>query len=212
MKWHNCETITHMCQPNHIPVLNAQYLIGWHRYHNIDVTAKTSKQATQRTSLECSLVLSSTCKRDIYYGGSCSVGNSGIYYSIICNRYLLSHRSRARDSVRSGPRATPLLFSNQTASFLGLFFLRKEKFTRSCAHPMLVTRSCSRNKSHQLGFLGDFRSCSLPQVVRDNTLKTCHPMSLYRSSNAKITSDVLKVSLNNSFKDCWHLCIKIKMY
>jgi hypothetical protein len=33
-------------------------------------------------------------------------------------------------------------------------------------------------------------------------------MSLYRSSNAKITSDVFKEPLNNSFKDYWHLNIK----
>jgi hypothetical protein len=61
-------------------------------------------------------------------------------------------------------------------------------------------------------FLGDFRSCLLPETVRDNTLQTWHPISLCRFWNAKITSDVLRKSLNNSFKDYWNLCIKRDMY
>jgi hypothetical protein len=75
----------------------------------------------------------------------------------------------------------------------------KEKVIRSCAHLMLVTQSGSGNKSHRLDFLGDFRSCPLPKIVRDNTLQTWHPISLYHSTNAKITSDVLRAPLNDSF-------------
>jgi hypothetical protein len=66
---------------------------------------------------------------------------------------------------------------------------------------MLVTLSGSGNKSQQFDFLGDFSSCPLPETVRDNTLQTWHTVSLYRSSNAKITTDVLRASLNNAFKD-----------
>jgi hypothetical protein len=88
---------------------------------------------------------------------------------------------------------------NQTlySGFLGPFFFRKEKVIRSCTHLMLVIQSGSGNKSHGLGFIGDFRSCPLPETVPDNTLQTWHPISVYRSSNAKITSDVLRASLNN---------------
>jgi hypothetical protein len=67
-----------------------------------------------------------------------------------------------------------------------LFFL-KEQFIRSCAHLMLVTQSGSGNKFHQLDFLGDFSRCPLPEIVRDNTLKTWHPISLCRCPNSKIT-------------------------
>jgi hypothetical protein len=97
----------------------------------------------------------------------------------------------------------------QTISgFLGRLFFRKEKSIRNCAHLMLVTQSSSGNKSHGLHFLGDFLSCPLPEIVQDNTLQNWRLKCLYRSSKAKITSDVLEASLNNSFKDYWHLCIK----
>jgi hypothetical protein len=80
---------------------------------------------------------------------------------------------------------------------------------RSCAQLMLVTQSDFGNKSHWIDLIGDFFTCTLSEIVRDNTLQTWHPMSLYRSSNTKITSDVLRESLNSSsFKDCWHLCIE----
>jgi hypothetical protein len=52
--------------------------------------------------------------------------------------------------------------SNQTAGFLGPFFLCRQKVIRSCAHLMLVTQSGSGNKSHRLDFLSDFRNCLLP--------------------------------------------------
>jgi hypothetical protein len=89
--------------------------------------------------------------------------------------------------------------SNQTIhrtfrALSGHSFFRKEKIIRSCAHLMLVTQSGSANKSHRLDFLRDFRSCLLPEIVRKNTVETWHPISLYRSSNAKITSDVLRAS------------------
>jgi hypothetical protein len=54
----------------------------------------------------------------------------------------------------------------------GPFLFRGEKVIRSCAHLMLVTQSGSGNKSHRLDFLGDFRSCPLPEIVRDNKLQT----------------------------------------
>jgi hypothetical protein len=38
-----------------------------------------------------------------------------------------------------------------------------------------------------------------------------YQISLYRSSNARITSDVLKASLSNSFKDYWNVFFKRKM-
>jgi hypothetical protein len=74
--------------------------------------------------------------------------------------------------------------------FLGPFFFRKEKVIRSCAQLMIVTQSGSGNKSNRLDFLGDFRSYTLPKIFRDNTLQTWHPISLYRFSNVKTTSDV----------------------
>jgi hypothetical protein len=89
------------------------------------------------------------------------------------------------------------------SDFLWPFLFRKEKAIRSCAQLMLVTQSGSGNKSLRLDFLGDFRSCPLPEIV---------PISLYRSSNVKITSDIPRASLNNSFKDCWHFCIKRNTY
>jgi hypothetical protein len=73
---------------------------------------------------------------------------------------------------------------------------------------MLMTLSGSGDKSHRLDFLGDFRSCLLPETVRDNTLQTWNLIYLYRSSSTKITSCVLRASLSNSLKDYWHLCIK----
>jgi hypothetical protein len=90
-------------------------------------------------------------------------------------------------------------------------FFYKEKVICSCAHLMLVTQLGSRNKSHRLDFLRDFRSCPLPKIVQGNTLHTWHPISLYWSLNSKITSDVLTASLNNLFQDYWHLCIKRRM-
>jgi hypothetical protein len=62
----------------------------------------------------------------------------------------------------------------------------------SCAHLMLVTQSGSGNKSHLLDFLGDFRSCPFLEIVQDNILQTWHPIYLYRSSNARITLDVVR--------------------
>jgi hypothetical protein len=72
-------------------------------------------------------------------------------------------------------------------------------------------RTVVLEKKKKLDFIGDFRSCPLPEIVGDNTLQTWHLISLYRSSNAKLTSDVLRASLNDSFKDYWHLYTK-KIY
>lgn len=44
-------------------------------------------------------------------------------------------------------------------------------------------------------FLGDFRSYPVPEIVRDSTLQPWHQIYLYRSSNSKITSDVITASL-----------------
>jgi hypothetical protein len=50
------------------------------------------------------------------------------------------------------------------------------------------------------------------EIVWGSTLQTWHPISLYCSPTAKITSDVFRASLNNLLKDCWHLCFKRNMY
>jgi hypothetical protein len=49
--------------------------------------------------------------------------------------------------------------------FLGPLFFCKDKVIHSCTHLMLITQSGSGNKSHKLDFLGDFRSCTLPEIV-----------------------------------------------
>jgi hypothetical protein len=76
--------------------------------------------------------------------------------------------------------------------YLTILFSQR-KFTRSCDHLMLV------KQSHRFDFLRDFHSCPRPEIVRENTLQTWHAISLYRSSNAKITSYILTASLNKSF-------------
>jgi hypothetical protein len=76
-------------------------------------------------------------------------------------------------------------------------FFRKEKSFVLELISCSWHKSDSGNKSHRLDFLGDFHSCPLPEIFRDNTLQTWHPISLYRSSNAKITSHVFTASLNN---------------
>jgi hypothetical protein len=86
--------------------------------------------------------------------------------------------------------------------------LRKGSAVRSCALLMLVAQSGSGNRPHRLDFLGYFHNCPIPEIAPDNTLRTWHPVSLYRTSNAKVTSDVPRASVNNSVKDYWHLCLK----
>jgi hypothetical protein len=83
-----------------------------------------------------------------------------------------------------------------------------KKVICTCAHPVLVTQSGCGNKSHRLDFLGDYRSCPPPPPARRNTdsaLQTWHPLAMYRSSKAKMTSEVIKASLNNSSIYYWHL-------
>jgi hypothetical protein len=77
-----------------------------------------------------------------------------------------------------------------------ILFFCKGKVICSCTHLVLATVRL-RNKSHWLDFLRDFRSCLLPDIVPDNILQTWHPISLCHSSNARITSDVLRALLNN---------------
>jgi hypothetical protein len=68
--------------------------------------------------------------------------------------------------------------------------LNKEKVIHICAYLLLVTQSGSKNKSHQLNFLRDFHRCPFPEIAQDNILQNLHPIFLYHSSYAKITSDV----------------------
>jgi hypothetical protein len=88
----------------------------------------------------------------------------------------------------------------------GLFFLKEKLFVLALI--LCSWQLGSGNKSHRLDFLGTFPSCPLPEIVRDNTLQSWHMISLNRSSNGKIASDVLWASLSNSFKENWNLCIK----
>jgi hypothetical protein len=112
-----------------------------------------------------------------------------------------------RAGLRPGSNDSNQMLHGTFRAFSGYFF-RKEKVIRSCAHLMLVTQSGSGNKSHRLDCLGNFRSCPLPQIVRDNTLQTWYPISLYRSPNAEITLDGFRESLNNSNKGHWHYALK----
>jgi hypothetical protein len=73
---------------------------------------------------------------------------------------------------------------------------------------MLVTQWDSGYKSHRLYFVGDFHSCPFAEIFRGNALQTWHPIALCCSSNTKITTDVLRASLNNSFKNYCRLCVK----
>lgn len=61
---------------------------------------------------------------------------------------------------------------SQTEHFGILFIFSKESVIRGCAHLMLVTLSGSGKKSHLLDFLGDFRSCPLPEIDEDAVLQT----------------------------------------
>jgi hypothetical protein len=89
----------------------------------------------------------------------------------------------------SGPGSND---SNQTLYrtfrvFRAIPFFPKEKV---CVAAIVSCSSHSRgpeNKPHRLHFLGDSRSCPFPET--DNTLQTWHPVSLYRSSNARTTRD-----------------------
>jgi hypothetical protein len=136
-------------------------------------------------------------------------------------------------STRRGSGLVKMIAIKRCIEHFGLsraILFSQRKVIRSCAHLMLVIHSGSGNKSYWLDFLRDFLSCPLLEIVWDNTLQTWHPRPSYHSSNAKITSDVLRASLNNSFKDyCssassaykryyfekhiykWHLCIKGNM-
>jgi hypothetical protein len=131
------------------------------------------------------------------------------YYRIAWDRGLHGPGTGPRASARPGPRIGPrpgstdidwfrpdsglvhMIAIKRYIEHFGLsrkiIFFRKKQVIRSCAYLMLVTQLGSGNKSHRLDFLGDFCSCPLPEIVRDNTLHTCHPISLCRSSNAKIT-------------------------
>lgn len=67
-------------------------------------------------------------------------------------------------------------------------------------------------RSHGLDSHENFRSCPVPQTVQDNTSQTCHPITLYHSSNTRITSDVIRATLNSLFSYYWHLCIKRNVF
>jgi hypothetical protein len=109
----------------------------------------------------------------------------------------------AQRSFGSGRRSN---VSNQKQNrtfraLTGHYFFRKEKLVHSYSQLKLVTQSDSGNKSDRIDFLGDFRSCPKQAIVRDDTLQTWDPVSLYPSSNAKIIPQVLRALLNNPFKD-----------
>jgi hypothetical protein len=77
-------------------------------------------------------------------------------------------------------------------------------FAKKILRPLMsVTLSDSGRKSHRLGFLGDFRSCPLPAIVRYNNAQTWHAITLYRFSNANITL----ASLNNFVFELKITCI-----
>jgi hypothetical protein len=98
-------------------------------------------------------------------------------------------------SVRPGPRVgsgmiTPIMFrsgpgsniSNQALyrtfrAFCGQPSFFAKKVIRRCSHLMLVTQLGSGDKPHRLDVLGDFRSCPLQEIFRDDALKTWHPIS-----------------------------------
>jgi hypothetical protein len=114
----------------------------------------------------------------------------------------------------SGPGSND---SNQTLcrtfrAFSGHYFLAKKKlFIVALILCSWHSRAPETNPTDSI-FSGIFVAAPLPEIVRDNILQTWHLMSLYRSSNARVTSDVLRASLNNSFKYYWHLCKKRIMY
>jgi hypothetical protein len=79
---------------------------------------------------------------------------------------------------------------------------------RSFSHLTLSTLWGLFKQIPSTEFLEDCHSYPLAEIFRSNTIQIWHPISPYVFSNAKITSDVLTASLNNSFKDYWHLCVK----
>jgi hypothetical protein len=79
----------------------------------------------------------------------------------------------------------------------GHFFFGKELF--------IVALRLPRTDLIFLGIL--FHSCLLPEMFWSNMLQTYCLISLYRCLNAEITSDILRASLKDSFKNYWHLCI-----
>jgi hypothetical protein len=68
-----------------------------------------------------------------------------------------------------------------------------------------MTQLGSRNKSHQLDFLEDFHRCLCPLAPILTPYLAPDMCVLFLKCH--ITSDALIASLNNSFKDYWHLCI-----
>jgi hypothetical protein len=107
-----------------------------------------------------------------------------------------------------GPNNTNQTLKRTSRAFSGHSFIVKKKlFVVALILCSWHSRAQETNPT-DLIFSGILDSCPLPEIVRDNTLQTWHPISLYHFPNAKITSDVLRASLNNSFKDYWHLCIK----
>jgi hypothetical protein len=70
-------------------------------------------------------------------------------------------------------------------------YIRKKKFVLAFVLRTWHTRAPETN-STDLIF-----SVTFTEIFRDNTLQTWHPIQFYVSSNGKITSDVVWVSLNN---------------
>jgi hypothetical protein len=72
--------------------------------------------------------------------------------------------------------------------FFFLFFCKEKLFM--VVLTLRVTHAGSENESNQFDFLRNFHSFPTQQIFRVNALETWHPIDLYHSSNAKITSDV----------------------
>jgi hypothetical protein len=60
--------------------------------------------------------------------------------------------------------------------FRAVLFLQR-KVIPSCANLVPVIQLDPGNKLHRIDFLGDFRTCLLPEIVRDNSLQTWYPIS-----------------------------------
>jgi hypothetical protein len=108
--------------------------------------------------------------------------------------FILKHRSScalARLGLRAGPCSRDYFrvqawFKWQQSNLIqniSDFLAKKTLF------PVALTlcwwQAGLGNRSHRPDFLGNFRTCPLPETVRDKNLQTWHPVSSCLSSNAK---------------------------
>lgn len=116
--------------------------------------------------------------------------------SALCATHLEMEDTGVRTGLGLGiwPEHSPrvgIVPDSRHIKHFGLYraiFLSQRKVIRRCAHPMAVTHSGSGDKCQRLDFSGYFRKLPPP--------KTWHPVSLYRSSNARITEDILRACIN----------------